>query len=513
MPRGSAEFRFPASPGGVREDLSIEMLQPGWLLSSSNYLVRNGQGQPRPGYSAIGTVSSADTIIGIAHRGSHTLSNNILIHTLTKAWWYDGSSTTDVTGTWTTSTASQPVRMTTYRSGGTTWLVRVNAANALDKWAGTSSAFTDPTGTAPAGKDVAVVGGRLVVTNADGNDYAIQWSNLNDVDTWTSTDIIQITDTPGALVGVRALGPLSGAVYKEDSVYVISVQAALTAFQSQFAGYTSGPLAASAIVDFDGTHYWIGEDYALHSFDGSRPKIVSTALAKTLQDTFDLDDKVTMHGFLLRQNQSELWFIYPDLTTTTLIRAVSYNLATGAINPHTLTDSTTASSLWAVRSPLTIDGLDAYSSTIDGLDSAFSTIDSMTLPAMSTAIIGDSAGTFYQFGISTNDDGTAISWSAETGYAEVAGEGKRAQMDGVAAYWKKTTLSLTVTLTLTVSDSLSQAESTDTGTFNMNTDSNHFTDFTGNIGRWVKVKQSASSAIASAFHRELVVRSWPRAMV
>ena len=516
MARGVAKEVFNVSPGGVREEVNPATIPDGYYLSSDNWLVRRGVGSPRPGYVQVSTaVAAADRITGIGFRGSPLDGDNVVLHTLTAAYSWNGTSQAAITGTWTATTANKPVRLATYVSGGTTWCVRINEDNAMDKWSGTGS-FAN-VAAAPTGRDITVVGGYLMVAAAAGDDYAVQWNTLNDVDTWPAANINRLVDTPGKLIGVRALNPLSAAIYKEDAVYIASLQAAQTAFQFQLVATTVGPMSPASVVATQGTHYWLADDYAIYAFDGARVRPLTVSLGNTIFSNLQNSNRRQTHGALMQRESNELWFFYPDVASAGVKKGFSISLATGqpAVSafPHSFAHSITASSSWTKLNSVTINGLGTYSSTIDGLSTPFPTIDSMVGTATPSMILGDVDGKFYQFAGNATDAGTAIAWEFTHGFRPVAGLANRAELDALVSYWKKRSSAFTVTATVTASDSIGDAETSSTGTFDIGTDSNHLVTFRGTRGKWVKLKHNASSNVVNTEHRGAAILSWPRAMV
>lgn len=511
MPRGLKKEIYNIAPGGVREDVNPVAIPDGHLLSSLNWLTRRGTGRPRPGYIQVSTqLASADRVTGIGHRGSPLAGDNTVFHTVSKAYFWNGASASDITGTWTTSTADDPVRMTTYVSSGVVYLVRVNALNAVDKWNGTGS-FAN-IAAAPTGWDITTVGSYLVVGRAGGDDYAVQWSAFNDIDTWPAGNMARLIDTPGRIVAVRALTPLSVAIYKEDSVYLGTLQAAKNAFQFQLIAYISGPVSPAAVVPALGAHYWIGENMAIFRFDGAQPQAWTTSLGTTLFQNFSFGNKRQTHGAALDRDSTELWFWYPDIQGT-MQRGFSINVIDQSINPHTFTHNITASSDWSKASQLTIDGLDTFTTTIDGLDAVFATIDAMSAPSQSTAVLADSTANFYRFGTHPADNGTAIPWSFEHGYRATGGIAKRAEIDGVLSYWTKAPGSLPITVELTVTDTVGEQDLAVQRSINLTTDSNHQVLFRGLRGKWVKTKHSGLQSLEGLEHIGSAVMCWPRSMV
>ena len=143
-----------------------------------------------------------------------------------------------------------------------------------------------------------------------GNDYRVQWSGFNNRASWGVNDYAELRDTPGVVTAGRPLGPNSFAVYKEDCVYVASLQAALQPFQFQFVGRTSGPASASALIEQNGIHYWLGEDGNLYQFDGNRIQPYGEPLADTLKQQFSIAERRRSFAFSVSTQEPEIWFGY-----------------------------------------------------------------------------------------------------------------------------------------------------------------------------------------------------------
>lgn len=519
MPRGSAKYPLPISPGGVREDEGL-LLKDGEFLSSRNWLVRGQDGMPRPGYSILATLDSNDRVIGVGFRGSRDDPGTLYVHTLTKGYVYNGATFSDVTGTWSASQPTNPVRFTSYTNAGGTTIYRVNLVNAVDK--STGGAFAN-IASAPTGIDITICSSRGMVARAGGNRQRVQWSNFNDLDTWGAADFAELSETGGDMVACRAFGPLRAGVYMDDAVYLAIARAAKQPFQFDLVSECPGPASPSALLEREGVHYWLGKDGVVRTFDGSRVRPFNDHgdhLAKTLRDTFEWSERLQAWGFVLQAPQPELWFFYPVTSTSDINYAISVNLATGAMNPHIFGHSLSAGAAWVNQSTLTIDGLDAFSATIDGLDAIFPTIDSMGGASFASAVVAGLDGKVYRFGNASVDDGLPIPWEFVHGWKTPAGQENILHLDCLVSYWKKLADSLVVTAGITLSDSLSEDEPTDpewTATFDLLTGTNHQMNFEGlttpqRRGKFVRVRHAAASSRPGIAHRAAAILGWPRNM-
>lgn len=506
MPRGSLKHILTSLPGGVTERYPIGSLPDGKWASSSNFLVRVGDGRPRLGYERVGSaaVAAADRIIGFGFRGNASDGNNVIIHTLTAAYWWNGSAFTDVTGTWAASTAIQHVRFTTFVQSGTLRLIRTNAANAPDYWVGTSAAFTD-LGGGGASKDITSTNGRVVIL-PNANTRRVQWSDFNDSDTWGASSFTDLNDTPDDTVACRAFGPLSMSVYKNDSVWLGVAQAASVPFRFQLVANVPGPVSPAALTTWRGTQYWLARDGVIYSFDGTTIKDVGIDMAKTIKDTWDWDLRDRSHLSILGLPEPELWAYIPRITASTNTRAVCLSLTTGAMSLHALAHDTTASADWAGRPDLTWDDL---TGTWDTLGDTYSSWDAMATGSSPTSILGDVGGNVHRNNVGNTDRGTAIAWDFVHDW-KAPNEKENVFLDGIRSYWRRTTSALTVTVGTTTSTSLGENETEATATFDTSTGSDHLINITNTFARWVRVKHSAASAIDDLRHRTAEILAWPR---
>lgn len=506
--RGRIKYPLVVEPGGVDEIHNAAALGSGKWLSSSNFITRNGIGRPRPGYTKMGsTVASSNAIIGIGSYGTATTETNSVAHTLTAAYLWDGTAWNAITGTWTASAADELVRFTTYVQGTTLHLIRVNAVNAPDSYAGSGS-FADVGGSPPTGRDITVVNGRVLIVRAGANVYRVQWSAFNDMTSWPAGNIVDLSETTDELIACKTFGPLAAAVYKEDSVWLATAQAAAAAFQFQLVAQVPGPISPAVVVAYRGAHYWLGKDNVLYRFDGSRVDVVSSEIQTTLADTLDWPTRLQSHGWLLPTAEGEIWWAYPDSSTGALTRGISLNAKTGAVSPHVFAAGITASAEGAAK--LAGATWDTLTGTWDDLSATYASWNQMGSAAIRASLIGDSTGAIHRFNVAANDNGTAISWEFQSGWRAPAGIDKRFYLDGIASYWTKLGSSLTVTLGVTATHDLSDADTESTGTFDLTTQSNHLTTFPNLRGTWIKVRHAASSAVEGIEHRGAAVLCWPQ---
>jgi len=286
-------------------------------------------------------------------------------------------------------------------------------------------------------------------------------------------------------------------------------QVAAVPFQFQLIAQTPGPVSPAALVPYKGKHYWLAKDGAIYAFDGARVEAVGTRLATTFRDNFDWANRAQSHGWIVANPEPEVWFMFPS-NGTTITTAISLNLTTGAMNPHTFAHSISASTEWLAQSEVTWQDL---TGTWNTLSATYATWDSMPSEYRPTAALGQTTGEVQQFGTTQTDAGTAIAWSFTHPWKAIGGLGFRAFIDGIVSYWKDVDTSLTVTVGLTVTNSLGDEDTESTSTFDMATDQEHLVTFTGLRGQWARLRHAATSSLNGIEHRGAAIMGWKRGLV
>lgn len=489
MPRGRTKLIYNSGPGGIRSDLNPATIPDGQWLSSSNWLVRNGVGVPRPGYSQLGsTLAAADEVTGIFVPGTRAFYDNespMIVHTKTKAYRYVSGTYTDITGSWTSS--PYPARMIYYMSGGAPYILRANSSNAIDSNDWTASAFAN-IAAAPACADLCAVGPYVLATD----NYGVKWNAANDMTTWPSSNVIKFQETGGGLgsvVAVRSLNAQTAVAMSSCGLWLCTLQAAKTAFRSVYYGEIAGPSHAGHVCQFNGKLYWIGPDFALWEFDGSSVRQLISGNAETFRvlqsGTYAMQPNSRGSSVVVPLPEPEAWFFFSGAVSSKF--CVSYNLKTLAATHHTLQHEICSAAVGSLG----------------------------TNEDERRVILGDSAGKVFVMAPSTlTDDGTDIPWSFEYGYRPLADIDDRGRLDGVASYFKKTSSSCTVTVGVALSDGIDGSESYTTDTFDTNTAGNHLKTFRSLAPKkWLKLKYSGTKAVDDLEHRGSIVTCWERSMV
>ena len=243
-------------------------------------------------------------------------------------------------------------------------------------------------------------------------------ASFDDTD-WTESIATQsasgrLVATPGALTAGARLGDYAVA-YKERSIYLGQYVGAPVVWDWQLvAGGEAGCVGKNAICDIGSAHFFVGpENFWL--FDGVRPVPIgdgavrkwfiensNPAFLYKTQCTFD-------------RNQNRVWVFFPSVSSQECDMALVYHVLS---KKWGRADRQIQSVIAYVSPGITIDGLDALSSTIDGLpeisfDSPFWTASSRTLAIFNSenrlqTLTGTSSSSSFTTGDVGDDDAVSM---------------------------------------------------------------------------------------------------------
>ena len=154
---------------------------------------------------------------------------------------------------------------------------------------GTGGTASDPTGGAPfaTARDIAVVANRVVVVNTSegGTQFStrVRWSAFNDGQTWPALAVNDLLDSNDAIVGIARSSRLSAIIYRDASAWLLSAYpgndaSAFTAERIQTSDDMTGPCGPAAIAIAEGSHYYLGQDGRVYTFDGNSIYPISDAI-------------------------------------------------------------------------------------------------------------------------------------------------------------------------------------------------------------------------------------------
>ncbi len=172
---------------------------------------------------------------------------------------------------------------------------------------------------APTGRDIAVIGDRVVVANVlNGgvrNFTQITWTSAFDMTAWPALAFYNFLDTDDPLVTVKNMGQGTGVILGQESGWLAQSVAGVTdPFAFAFApirGFTTGPIGAAAAVVAEGLCYFMGTDARIWVTDGSSAWTISQAIDPAVINNLDFS-----HGSevvaVYYPKYRHLWWWFPS---------------------------------------------------------------------------------------------------------------------------------------------------------------------------------------------------------
>lgn len=244
------------------------------------------------------------------------------------------------------------------------------AANLSDTMQSSSSgAFADISG-APKAKIVFTVGTQVMALfYNDGTEVSDGWycSATFDASNWTTSTTTlcakgRLVATPGRLTAGLRLGEYAIA-YKEKAIFRGQFVGAPAVWDwQQIPAGDTGCVGQDAVCDLGGAHFFVGQD-DFWLFDGGSPVSVGEGVRRWFASNSAQSLLYKTQCVFDRPNNL-VWVFYVSNTSTTLDSALVWNTKTKKWGKVSISIE---SALNYISSGITIDGLDAISTTIDGL--------------------------------------------------------------------------------------------------------------------------------------------------
>lgn len=315
-----AQFTPPIK--GVWRTIASHQLPLDTLYDASNICIREGAAGARPGHEEFEGDALTGTPMGGIDYISAAAVRSLVVGTTSRLMVYAGGTWSNRTGavTWA-GTASNPVRFTLLEFGtpAVVYAVAANGVNPLAVWDGSGGNFATVTGTPPVFADICTSYDRAVGIVPP---YSVMWGEALSLSTWAAANRRDLSDTPGALKAIRAIGTTGLAVYKEDSIWVGQPQggpsSSCFAFFPKVTG-VDGPAGYAAVVDAGGVQYYMTPTGRIGRFDGASHRWVADGLwplTRTL-----VDSAVMGRAFgVYNPNFHEIYFYYPATGDSSLCK-------------------------------------------------------------------------------------------------------------------------------------------------------------------------------------------------
>lgn len=284
-------YPWPVPLGGVYRTVSAEGLPAEALYDALNVVPRNGVLQLRPGY-----VSASNTLTGrgvglfehVQIRGvgvdvgfqGNAFQNNafqvtagqelvgsIVGMTNTKIARLSGNTWIDLTDVALTALPASQGQACAIEIGGSSILVMTNGQDTPRSWNGVDATVAQIAGTPPKWTDIVTLGGRVLGIIPP---YAVRWGNYLNLTTWPALNFKPLADTVDGLVAIEQLGAESAVIYKQRSIWLVSIVGGSDAafFRFDLRAVADGPSSPAAVVDLGGVHLYMTSTGRVGMFDG-----------------------------------------------------------------------------------------------------------------------------------------------------------------------------------------------------------------------------------------------------
>ena len=316
--------------GGVHAEMNQHELPPTALKDAENWLYRDGRMRVRSGLSPVAsTVSSRPNgFFGYIDDGGAPV---LMMGTADSVFVFD-----DATQAWVDLSASYSagvVESTLFEafmlgtpSGPETTVYMHNGKDLGKSWSYGDASVASVTAM-PVAKAMMVLADRIILGNlvdhvgsgyngAVGPTVVTVSANQDPSAGYDGTDglVVQLLDTPGAIVAMQEIGNLQGVIYKTDAIYIITASDSTSPFTVELkrAG-VFGPVSPRAVVRAsDGMQYYLARDGNVMIFDGIEPRPLGRHVQRYILDTWDVDTSYKAHGVYDDENR-ELVFFYPGV--------------------------------------------------------------------------------------------------------------------------------------------------------------------------------------------------------
>jgi hypothetical protein len=241
------------------------------------------------------------------------------------------------------------------------------AANGLDKIQAvelnTTDYFADVAAAAPTAKYITVVRDFVVAANVTSFENKVYWSDINDETNWTpgttSQSDSQVIADGGDIMGLA--GGEYGLVLLEKAIYRMSYIGSPLFFQFDAISRGIGCLSNGSIVQYNGLTYFLAND-GFYVSDGQSVKSISAGkVDKWFFDNADPNSFNLMSSSVDPVKRLIAW-CFSNVFASKLI--LIYSIDTGK---WSYVETTASAISIAITPPVTLEGLDLYSTSIDAL--------------------------------------------------------------------------------------------------------------------------------------------------
>lgn len=313
---------------GVLRNIQDLHIPPDALYDASNVEVVDGALKGRTGLTALDAQLFGATPLTAVNFWQTGAASWLILATTNKVWTKEIA-----TGVWTdrlgtlTATIDNATRITQLEFGtpSVNKAYICNGVDAFKTWKPGDATVSNVTGSPPIFKDVCVIADRIVGLV---DTHMVQWGQPLSDASWPLLNAKMITETPSPTVAIRNLGYLAGVIYKRDSIWSVDVTGLAGGHSFRFSQVikVAGPAGPNALVDAEGTHYYMTDDGRIGMFNGSERKWVADGVWTLVKAEIDKTKPYRTHGVYIKE-LNQVWFFYKRAAGTDTDGLVILNLA------------------------------------------------------------------------------------------------------------------------------------------------------------------------------------------
>ena len=266
---------------GVQQQVPAHQLPPDAFYDALNVCLRSGALVTRPCLKPFTSGALTSRVTGAFQYTKADGSRIPVAGTTTDMMQFpvDGPNWVSIKGSATiTGSATDLYHFTTLTFGtpGVNYLVMANGKDLPLQWGGAGNVVVI-SNAPPVFKDVTTSFERVV--GLVGNNE-VRWGEINSLTSWSELNSRFLSETPDASVAVKNIGTLGIVVYKQRSIWVGYAQGgpSSAAFRFELRAYIDGPAGSAAVIDANGSHFYMTVSGRVGMFDGNSHQWVADGI-------------------------------------------------------------------------------------------------------------------------------------------------------------------------------------------------------------------------------------------
>jgi len=476
-PRGTDVRFYPPPLGGVIKDKPEHLVPQGYLTNGYNVYASNGSLAIRSGYTQFASASPGSRIMGGGYFKTSGGADRIVVGSLSGLYRYSAASNIfkglTTVGSRFSGTLSNQINFAVFRESDSFRIISTNDTNFLRTWDGIATTETRlPTGDFSTAKDICVAANRVIAANikigARRYAHRLRISDFNTASSWDSSLVVDLSDTPGEIVGVETLTRTSFAIYKEDSKWLGIAQGGVYPFRFEMVDRRPGAVSPRAIVPAEDGHYYMGNDLSFYLFNSTVTKEIGQQITQHIKDNINWSYLKIIHG-AIDSKKKKIWWFYPGAGQTTCNLAVSYNYVSKEWQTHAFANNFAA----AFPARNCSGGVWTEETVV---------------------IAGDEDGNTAKWNNAVGDGAASVKASFTFPLTTADDLKHDIRLDGLDVFFNQTTAAVNMNVSFGITDSLASITYGESSAVDLSVDERHLVTLSNAEGRFATTRHSFSAS-------------------